>query len=60
MYLVSHNFIQKAVSDLVEDAVIRRKNDGARIDLLCGVPYTALPIASLVSVNQSLPMVLKR
>lgn len=30
------------------------------MDLICGVPYTALPIATLMSAEYRIPMILKR
>jgi orotate phosphoribosyltransferase len=29
-------------------------------DVICGVPYTALPVASIVAVQENIPMLLKR
>jgi len=33
---------------------------GCAFDLLCGVPYTAIPFATALSIQQKIPMVLKR
>ena len=35
-------------------------SDKASVELICGVPYTALPMATLVSVTQGIPMLLRR
>jgi len=43
----------------VADAIGERA-DRLRFDSLCGVPYTALPIATALSLKRRLPMVMRR
>lgn len=63
--IVSHPHVLESVSRHMLD-VVRRNTVGTNssspipFDLLCGVPYTALPIATLISSSTSIPMVMRR
>ncbi len=54
--LVSHPLILKNVSSLMWNCIA----NNTQKDVLCGVPYTALPIATLMSVEHGVPMVMRR
>uniref|UniRef100_A0A147BEH8 Uridine 5'-monophosphate synthase n=1 Tax=Ixodes ricinus TaxID=34613 RepID=A0A147BEH8_IXORI len=54
---VSHPKLLHNIASLVADTMQEDKIDA---DLICGVPYTALPIATCVSMKTSLPMVMRR
>jgi len=43
--------IAEAMWDLVKDV---------EFDLLCGVPYTALPFATVISLEHNIPMIMRR
>lgn len=53
--IVSHPDVLRAVSD-----AIWHKVAGNQFDLICGVPYTALPIATCVSLDHNIPMIMRR
>ncbi|OGE81340.1 MAG: orotate phosphoribosyltransferase [Candidatus Doudnabacteria bacterium RIFCSPHIGHO2_01_FULL_43_23] len=52
---VSYPEILKTISDLMWNKV---KN--LKFDFLCGIPYTALPFATIMSVENTVPMIMKR
>ncbi|XP_078343465.1 uridine 5'-monophosphate synthase-like [Oculina patagonica] len=55
--IVSYPEILKKISDLLWDVATASK---AEFSVICGVPYTALPIASSISVSHNVPMVMRR
>ncbi len=53
--IISYPAILKAVAAAMWDAVIE-----CQFDLICGVPYTALPIATCISLEHNIPMIMRR
>ncbi|KAM0931125.1 hypothetical protein ACQ4PT_000523 [Festuca glaucescens] len=53
--LVSHPRLLSSIAALLSTLTATRP-----YDILCGVPYTALPIASVLSVDRNLPMLMRR
>lgn len=39
---------------------LQKLASGIHYDILCGVPYAALPLAAVMSVNSNIPMIMKR
>ena len=55
--IVSYPDVMKKVSEMLWMLAKKSKSD---FSLVCGVPYTALPIASCISVDNNVPMVMRR
>ncbi|RVE57755.1 hypothetical protein OJAV_G00202340 [Oryzias javanicus] len=55
--LVSHPGLMNQVSRLIYRRV---KEEGLQFGLVCGVPYTALPLATIICSTQQLPMLIRR
>ena len=53
--LVSYPAILKKISHALATVI-----DKLGFDLICGVPYTALPIATALSLDKNIPMVMRR
>ncbi len=53
--VISYPELLRAISTLLWEKI-----RGCRFDLICGVPYTALPIATCLSLQHSVPMLIRR
>ncbi|ODM96085.1 Uridine 5'-monophosphate synthase [Orchesella cincta] len=54
--IISHPKLMETICEILEDVVGGLKPT----DVICGVPYTALPLATILSVRQNIPMIIKR
>ena len=52
---ISHPKLLVAIGAAIHETV-----KDCKYDLICGVPYTALPFATAISIEHSVPMVLRR
>jgi len=53
--IISYPKLLQQIADLMWEKVAHQSHE-----LICGVPYTALPIATAISLKQNLPMVMRR
>lgn len=53
--IISYPHFMRSVAKAMREAVT-----GSQYDLVCGVPYTALPIATCLSLDYDVPMVMRR
>lgn len=53
--LISYPRILQTVADAMWEKI-----KDLHFDLICGIPYTALPFATLMAVQHNIPMILKR
>lgn len=53
--IISYPDILRAVAEAIWQQV-----SGYPLDMICGVPYTALPIATCISLQQNIPMIMRR
>lgn len=55
--LVSHPALMNQVASLIYQKV---QDEGIQFDSVCGVPYTALPLATIICSRHELPMLIRR
>jgi uridine monophosphate synthetase len=55
--MVSYPKLMRSVSELLWSMVAEQRSE---FSSLCGVPYTALPLATLISTAQDIPMLIRR
>ncbi|KAM9851411.1 uridine 5'-monophosphate synthase [Aulostomus maculatus] len=55
--LVSHPALMNQVSSLIYHRV---QEQGLQFDSVCGVPYTAMPLATIICSRHELPMLIRR
>ncbi|TKS67483.1 Uridine 5'-monophosphate synthase [Collichthys lucidus] len=55
--LVSYPALMNQVSSLIYQRV---QDEGLQFDSVCGVPYTALPLATIICSRHELPMLIRR
>ncbi|XP_028993527.1 uridine 5'-monophosphate synthase [Betta splendens] len=55
--LVSHPALMNQVASLIYQRV---QDEGLQFDSVCGVPYTALPLATIICSRHELPMLIRR
>lgn len=53
--IISYPDLLKSIAELMWNTL-----QSLRFELLCGVPYTALPIATAISIAHDVPMVMRR
>ncbi len=53
--IISYPHILRAVANAMWEKI-----HSAKFDLICGVPYTALPIATCISLDHDIPMIMRR
>lgn len=58
--IIAYPKILRSVAHVLWDCAKNSSAKRIKPDLLCGVPYTALPIATCISLDQNLPMVICR
>lgn len=55
--IISYPTLLKAMSEYILEYI---KANNLKFDRVCGVPYTALPLATVLSVSGELPMLIRR